>query len=249
MTREFTPLEPDVVEQKFYARGVGQIQALQTSGGSVVRSFGRTSRAEPAAPQRRPVLAGGDTAGDVPAMVSSRFACLSPRNIASAGMDNEHANRWGLSEGTVTENDVQPSADEAFWQEYLTRGRSTERRFRLVFKRLPRNPRCRLCAAPFAGAGAPLMSLIGKRQAASSTSLCSSCFKFLSTHHGGAEIDCTMLFADIRGSTALAEAMSPADFQRLLDRFYTVASRVVFAHDGMSTSSSETSSSRCSFRS
>jgi hypothetical protein len=34
MTREFTPLEPDVVEQKFYARGVGQIQALQTSGGS-----------------------------------------------------------------------------------------------------------------------------------------------------------------------------------------------------------------------
>ena len=27
MTREFTPLEPDVVEQKFYARGVGQIQA------------------------------------------------------------------------------------------------------------------------------------------------------------------------------------------------------------------------------
>jgi len=34
MTREFTPLEPDVVEQKFYARGVGEIQALQTSGGS-----------------------------------------------------------------------------------------------------------------------------------------------------------------------------------------------------------------------
>ena len=148
-------------------------------------------------------------------------------------MDNGHANRREPSEGTVTENDVQPSADEAFWQEYLTRGRSTERRFRLVFKRLPRNPRCRLCAAPFAGAGAPLMSLIGKRQAASSTSLCSSCFKFLSTHHGGAEIDCTMLFADIRGSTALAESMPPADFQRLLDRFYTVASRVVFDHDGI----------------
>ena len=34
VTREFTPLEPTVVEQKFYARGVGQVQALQTSGGS-----------------------------------------------------------------------------------------------------------------------------------------------------------------------------------------------------------------------
>ncbi len=33
-TKETTPLEPGVVEQKFYARGVGQVLALTTSGGS-----------------------------------------------------------------------------------------------------------------------------------------------------------------------------------------------------------------------
>jgi hypothetical protein len=33
-TRDFTPLDPDVVEQKFYARGVGLVQVVQTSGGS-----------------------------------------------------------------------------------------------------------------------------------------------------------------------------------------------------------------------
>ena len=33
-TRDFTPLEPDVEEHKFYARGVGPVEAVQTSGGS-----------------------------------------------------------------------------------------------------------------------------------------------------------------------------------------------------------------------
>jgi hypothetical protein len=34
VTKEFTPLEPDVVEHKFYARGVGQVLAITVSGGS-----------------------------------------------------------------------------------------------------------------------------------------------------------------------------------------------------------------------
>ena len=41
-----------------------------------------------------------------------------------------------------------------------------------------------------------------------------------------------MLFADIRGSTALAEGMSTQEFHALLNRFYATASRVVFEHDG-----------------
>jgi hypothetical protein len=34
LTRETTPLEPDVAELKFYVAGVGQVLTLQTSGGS-----------------------------------------------------------------------------------------------------------------------------------------------------------------------------------------------------------------------
>ncbi len=76
------------------------------------------------------------------------------------------------------------------------------------------------------------MRLIGKRPSESNPTMCSSCFAFVSRHHGGAEIELTMLFADIRGSTSLAEGMSSADYHRILNRFYTTASGVVFDYDG-----------------
>lgn len=52
--------------------------------------------------------------------------------------------------------------DEEFWREYLTRGDSLEAVGRRIFKRIPHEPRCRLCAAPFAGPGAPVMRLRSK---------------------------------------------------------------------------------------
>ena len=84
-------------------------------------------------------------------------------------------------------------------------------------------PRCKLCAAPFAGVGAPVMRLIGKRPSDRNPTMCASCFTFLSQHHGGAEVDCTLLFADIRGSTGMAERISATSFRDLIDRFYGVA--------------------------
>jgi adenylate cyclase len=89
-----------------------------------------------------------------------------------------------------------------------------------------------LCAAPFGGAGAPLMRLIGKRPSGRQANMCNTCFDFMSHNHGGAEIACSFLFADIRGSTAIAEGMTATSFRDLLDRFYSTASKVVFDHDG-----------------
>jgi len=34
MTKEWTPLQPEILEHKFYARGVGMVLALAISGGS-----------------------------------------------------------------------------------------------------------------------------------------------------------------------------------------------------------------------
>jgi adenylate cyclase len=42
-----------------------------------------------------------------------------------------------------------------------------------------------------------------------------------------------MLFADVRGSTALAEKMSPIDFSRLINRFYVVATDVLVRTDAL----------------
>lgn len=125
-----------------------------------------------------------------------------------------------------------PEMDEAFWRDYLTRGHPMERAARRFFIRIPNEPRCTVCAAPFGGIGGPVMRLIGKRQSDKTPNMCNTCYTFLSTHHGGAEIECTMLFADIRGSTTLAEGMTTAEYHAVLDRFYAVASKVVFAHDG-----------------
>ena len=102
-----------------------------------------------------------------------------------------------------------------------------------IFRRLPSNPRCRLCAAPFGGIGGPIVrTLWGKRPADQNPNLCGVCFSFVTSNHGGAEIDMSMLFADIRGSTSLAETMPPGEYRALLDRFYNVAADAVFANDG-----------------
>jgi adenylate cyclase len=76
------------------------------------------------------------------------------------------------------------------------------------------------------------MRAFGKRPASKNPNVCESCFSFIATHHGGAEIESSFLFADVRGSTSLAERLSAAEFHGLLDRFYAAATAVVFEHDG-----------------
>jgi adenylate cyclase len=122
--------------------------------------------------------------------------------------------------------------DNDFWREYLTRGPSTERRMRRLLARLPRDPRCRLCGAPFGGIGAPLMRMMGKGQSNQSPAMCRTCVEFLASHRGGAEVNLSLLFADIRGSTTMAERMSPTEYRAVAARFYSTASKAVFRHDG-----------------
>jgi adenylate cyclase len=121
---------------------------------------------------------------------------------------------------------------EEFWHDYLTKGSPLERQGRRVFSHIPSSPRCRLCAAPFKGVGAPVMRMMGKQRSDKNPTLCMSCFTFLATHHGGAEIELTLLFADVRGSTSIAEGMSAAAFRAVLDRFYDIAAEVVIGNDG-----------------
>lgn len=123
--------------------------------------------------------------------------------------------------------------DDGFWREYLTHGTPARRRHWQIFKRLPREPRCRLCAAPFGGVGAPLMRILGRGPSTQNPTICALCFTFISSQHGGAEINCSMLFADIRGSTTIAESMFPSAFADLLDGFFTSACAAVVRYDGI----------------
>ena len=64
------------------------------------------------------------------------------------------------------------------------------------------------------------MRMLGRSPAKMNPRICGLCERFAQAHHGGAEIPLTLLFADIRGSTALAEKLGTPAFSTLIARFY-----------------------------
>ena len=128
---------------------------------------------------------------------------------------------------------LDPGPDEEMWRAILLGTDPRYARTRAWLKHVPSEPRCKMCAAPFGGVGRPLMHLLHRDRWSKNPRYCGSCFEVLQAHHGGAEIEASFLFADVRGSTSLAERATPTEFRRLLDRFYETASRVLVDHDGI----------------
>ena len=122
---------------------------------------------------------------------------------------------------------------EAIWRGILLGTDPRYRRNYRLMRRLPGAPRCYFCSAPFGGIGSPVARFMGRRPWAKNPRYCATCFSLLEHQHGGAEIECSLMFADVRGSTALAEHMRAGDFQRLMGRFYDTAARVLYAHDAI----------------
>jgi adenylate cyclase len=116
------------------------------------------------------------------------------------------------------------------WRAALTGGRDW-RRDRRLFKLIPASQRCKNCHAPLKGMGAPLMRLIGRGPYKRNPRFCEHCMEWCLTHPGGAEIDLSFLFVDVRGSTSLAERMSSSEFGGLMNRFYVVATRILIDTD------------------
>jgi adenylate cyclase len=104
---------------------------------------------------------------------------------------------------------------------------------RRFWRNIPSPPRCKMCTSPFGPPAGPLLRLVGKGRWAGNSDYCAGCFKSLYKHRDGAEIECTLLFADIRGSTQLAETMSSTEFRRLLDRYYATAAAVLIRHEAI----------------
>ena len=101
------------------------------------------------------------------------------------------------------------------WEDILEKG-DMFRHLRWVFRWLPHNPRCELCLAPFAGIGGTMVRTFkGIKPSALNPHYCNDCELVSEDHPGGAEADVALLFADIRGSTTLAETMEPAERRRI----------------------------------
>ena len=129
------------------------------------------------------------------------------------------------------------------WYVYLTTGGPPDyavvpwyhrRRMRSLYRHLPANPRCRLCHAPFHGIGGIVMDhVFGMEPSRLNPQICNVCEEFANRYQGGTELELSILFADVRGSTSLAENMNATDFSRLINRFYNAATKVLYGHGGL----------------
>ncbi len=122
---------------------------------------------------------------------------------------------------------------EAEWRALLTGEHKGMLRLRHTFRQMPAPPRCRWCHAPFGGIGGLILGpWFGPWER--NAQLCKSCMRTLTRLGvGGAEVELSLLFADVRGSTGLGERLRPADFSALLSVFYRLAADAIMSNDGV----------------
>jgi len=123
---------------------------------------------------------------------------------------------------------------QVWWFWFTTSAFDVDKRLRRLFRTLPHDPRCKFCNAPFRGLGGSIVrAVFGKQQSVLNPRICNICEEASRRFPGGAEVEMSMLFADVRGSTALSEKMSPTEFSRLINRFYTESTKIITDEDGL----------------
>jgi adenylate cyclase len=75
------------------------------------------------------------------------------------------------------------------------------------------------------------LRLRGLRPSDGNPNFCNNCELFVRSHPGGVEVPLTFLFADVRGSTSMAERLSPTEFTETMNQFFSAANRVLIGSD------------------
>ncbi len=97
----------------------------------------------------------------------------------------------------------------------------------------PGDPRCLNCDAPLSEQSAPSVRFLGVRASSFSPRLCTQREDTVRKYEGGAELVLSMLFAGVRGSTALAVERMASDFSRLVQESYRISSDILVRHDAL----------------
>jgi adenylate cyclase len=130
--------------------------------------------------------------------------------------------------------------NEEVWRTYLTTGGVLKGLnlpwfekpfFKPIFRALPSEPRCQICYIPFSGVGGFISKrLLDVKPSAMNPHMCDVCERFAERFPGGVELEISILFADIRGSTPLAEKMGTREFSELIHRFYMAGTKPLYAN-------------------
>ncbi len=141
------------------------------------------------------------------------------------------------------EEKISPDEVERIWHHYLSKGSMpdtlhfpwyTSKRLRPLYLRLPAEPRCQVCYYPFAGIGGKVMHRLFDIQPSKlNPHLCNQCDEFAKKYSGGTEIELSIIFADVRGSTKLAQEMDATKFSQLIQRYYNAATKVLYNNGAM----------------
>jgi adenylate cyclase len=106
-----------------------------------------------------------------------------------------------------------------------------QRAGRRVFGLMPSASRCKFCNAPFKGRYAGALKTVGYTPSRKNPRICARCIEH--APEGGAVVPVAVLFADVRGYTALCEKLDPDAVTALVQRFYETSSSALLAQEGL----------------
>ncbi len=121
----------------------------------------------------------------------------------------------------------------AQWRRMLTGEDPSIRKVRRMWRHLPAAPRCKVCASPSHGVGGAVARLFWHGPMRDNPLLCKACFGKLAEHGGGAELEISVVFADVRGSTALAERTTASHYRSLIQAYYRSAAIAIDENGGI----------------
>jgi adenylate cyclase len=124
------------------------------------------------------------------------------------------------------------TGNEEVWRAVFAEGHPKLKQFQRFHMRLPSPPRCKMCFVPFGGIGGACMRWRGKGPSHRNPHFCNACDAFINAFPGGAEVDLSILFVDVRNSVGLAERLGPTVFSSIMRDFFKVATQQLFDTDG-----------------
>jgi len=122
--------------------------------------------------------------------------------------------------------------NEELWKTVFGVGHPDLLKQQWLHKKLPQKPRCRMCLVPFKGIGGWFMRKKGKAPNSRNPNYCNACDKFLEAFPGGAEVDMSILYVDIRHSTEYTQNNKTADVSQRINKFLSEATNIITENDG-----------------
>jgi adenylate cyclase len=102
---------------------------------------------------------------------------------------------------------------------------------RRLYGLIPSPWRCKFCNAPFRGPYAGAFRWLGYTPSRKNPSICARCIE--RAPEGGAIVPMSVLFADVRGYTTIAEGITSVEATMFLRRFYEAASKALLTHEAV----------------